>query len=84
VTATLQPADARKLGLSKSKKQAYVLGRVTVRLKQAGKATLTVRLSRKVLGKLKRAPKVLVLVTGTAVDSAGGKTTLRRAVLVRR
>jgi PKD domain/K319L-like, PKD domain len=84
VTATLQPADARKLGLSRSAKRAYVLGRVTVRLKKAGKATMTVRLSRTVLGKLKRRPKVVVLVTGTAVDAAGGKIQLRRAVLLRR
>jgi subtilisin-like proprotein convertase family protein len=84
VTATLQPADARKLGLSRSKKKAYVLGRVTVRLKKAGKATLTVRLSKKVLGKLKRTRKVLVLVSGTAADASGGQIALRRAVLVRR
>jgi subtilisin-like proprotein convertase family protein len=84
VTASLQPADARKLGLSRSKKKAYVLGRTTVRLKKAGKATITVRLSRKVLGKLKRTRRVTVLVTGTAVDSAGAKIALRRAVLLRR
>jgi subtilisin-like proprotein convertase family protein len=84
VTASLQPADARKLGLSKSRTKTYVLGRATVRLTKAGAATITVRVSRKVLGKLKRVPRVVVLVTGTAVDSAGGRIALRRAVLLRR
>jgi PKD domain/Proprotein convertase P-domain len=84
VTASLQPADARKLGLSKSAKRAYVLGSVSVRLEKAGKATMTVRLSRKVLSRLKRTRKVIVVVAGTAVDAAGGKIALRRAVLLRR
>lgn len=84
VTASLQPADARKLGLSKSRTKTYVLGRATVRLAKAGAATITVRVSRKVLTRLKRTPRVVVLVTGTAVDSAGGRIALRRAVLLRR
>jgi subtilisin-like proprotein convertase family protein len=84
VTASLQPTDARKLGLSKSASKAYVLGRATVRLTKAGAATITVRVSRNVLRKLKRVPRVVVLVTGTAVDSAGGRIALRRAVLLRR
>jgi subtilisin-like proprotein convertase family protein len=84
VTATLQAKDARKLGLSKSRKKAYVIARVTVRLKKAGKATLKLKLSRKVSSRLKRTKRITVLVAGTAADTAGGKIALRRAVLLRR
>jgi subtilisin-like proprotein convertase family protein len=84
VTATLQAKDARKLGLSRSKTKAYVIGRVTVRLKKAGRATLKLKLSRKVSSKLKRTKRITVLVAGTAADTAGGKIALRRAVLLRR
>jgi subtilisin-like proprotein convertase family protein len=84
VTATLQPADARRLGLSKSRKKAYVLGTATTRLKKAGAATVTVRLSRRMLRHVKRVRQVIVIVSGKAVDGAGAKVTLRRAVLLRR
>jgi subtilisin-like proprotein convertase family protein len=84
ITATLQPRDARRLGLSRSRKKAYVLGSASVRLKKAGVATITVRVSRRVLAKLKQTPRVTVLVTGTATDGGGGHASLRRAILVRR
>ena len=84
VTASLQPGDARKLGLSKSRTKAYVLGRATARLTKAGAVTLTVRVAKRAASRLKRVPRVTVLVAGTAVDVGGGKVTLRRAVLLRR
>ena len=84
VTASLQPADARKLGLSKSRTKAYVLGHATARLSKAGAVTLTVRVARRAASRLKRLPRLTVLVAGTAVDAGGGKVTLRRAVLLRR
>jgi subtilisin-like proprotein convertase family protein len=84
VSASLQPADARRLGLSKSKTRPYVLGQATVKLKKAGAAVVTVRLGRRALSRLKRAARVTVLVTGKAVDGGGGQVALRRAVLVRR
>ena len=84
VSASLQAADARRLGLSKSKTKPYVLGKATVKLKKAGAAVVTVRLARRALSRLKRAPRVTVLVTGKAVDGGGGQVTLRRAILIRR
>ena len=84
VSASLQPADARRLGLSKSKTKPYVLGKATVKLKKAGAAVVTVRLARRALSRLKRAPRVTVLVTGKAVDGGGGQVALRRAILIRR
>ena len=82
--ATLAPADARRLGLSRSRTRPYVIGRATVKLKKAGAAVVTVRLARRALARLKRAPRVTVLVTGQAVDGAGRQVALRRAILVRR
>ena len=84
VSASLQAADARRLGLSKSKTKPYVLGKATVKLKKAGAAVVTVRLARRALSRLKRAPRVTVLVTGKAVDGGGGQVALRRAILIRR
>ena len=84
VSASLQAADARRLGLSKSKTKPYLLGKATVKLKKAGAAVVTVRLARRALSRLKRAPRVTVLVTGRAVDGGGGQVALRRAILIRR
>jgi subtilisin-like proprotein convertase family protein len=84
ITVTLRATDARKLKLSKSKKKDFVLGRASAKLKKAGSAKLTVRLTKKVLAKLGKVKKITVLVSGTAVDGAGHKATLRRAVLLRR
>jgi hypothetical protein len=84
VSASLQAADARRLGLSKSKTKPYVLGKATVKLKKAGAAVVTVRLARRALSRLKRAPRVMVIVTGKAVDGGGGQVALRRAILIRR
>jgi subtilisin-like proprotein convertase family protein len=84
VSASLQAADARRLGLSKSKTKPYLLGTATVKLKKAGAAVVTVRLARRALSRLKRAPRVTVLVTGKAVDGGGGQVALRRAILIRR
>jgi subtilisin-like proprotein convertase family protein len=84
VIATLQPADARRLGLSKSAKKAFVVGRASARLKKAGAAPVTVRILPGVLRRLKRVRQVTVIVAGKAVDNAGAKVTLRRAVLLRR
>jgi PKD repeat protein len=84
VSATLAPADARRLGLSRSRTRPYVIGHATVKLKKAGAAVVTVRLARRALARLKRAPRVTVLVTGQAVDGAGRQVALRRAILVRR
>jgi hypothetical protein len=61
-----------------------VLGTATVKLKKAGAAVVTVRLARRALSRLKRAPRVTVIVTGKAVDGGGGQVTLRRAILIRR
>jgi PKD repeat protein/subtilisin-like proprotein convertase family protein len=86
VTATLQPADARRLGLAKSNsaKKAFVVGRASARLKKAGAATVTVRVARRVLRHLRRTRQVIVIVAGKAVDDAGAQVTLHRAVLLRR
>jgi subtilisin-like proprotein convertase family protein len=84
VTAMLPAAKARSLGLSKSRKKAFALGRASVRLRKAGTATITVRVSKRVLAKLRRVSKVSVLVTGNAADSGGGRAVLRRVVLLRR
>ena len=84
VTASLQPADARRAGLSKSRKKPYVLGKATARLKQAGAATVTVHVTRRVMRKLARIKKLVVIVDGNAVDGSGAKVALRRAVLLRR
>ena len=84
VIASLLPGDARKLGLSKSRTKAYVLGHAAARLTKAGAVTLTVPVARRAASRLKRVPRVTVLVAGTAVDAGGGKVSLRRAVLVRR
>jgi subtilisin-like proprotein convertase family protein len=84
ISASLQAADARRLGLSKSKTKPYLLGKATVKLKKAGAAVVTVRLARRALSRLKRAPRVTVLVTGKAVDGGGGQVALRRAILIRR
>ena len=84
VSAALQAADARRLGLSRSRTRPYVLGRATVRLKKAGAAVVTVRLARRALTRLKRAARVTVLVTGEAVDQDGRRASLRRAILLRR
>ena len=84
VTASLQPADARRAGLSKSRKKPYVLGKATARLKQAGAATVTVHVTRRVMRKLARIKKLVVIVDGNAVDGSGAKVVLRRAVLLRR
>jgi hypothetical protein len=84
VSASLQAADARRLGLSMSKTKPYLLGKATVKLKKAGAAVVTVRLARRALSRLKRAPRVTVLVTGRAVDGGGGQVALRRAILIRR
>jgi subtilisin-like proprotein convertase family protein len=84
VSVSLQAADARRLGLSKSKTKPYPLGTATVKLKKAGAAVVTVRLARRALSRLRRAPRVTVLVTGKAVDGGGGQVALRRAILIRR
>ncbi len=84
VTATLPAAKARSLGLSKSRKKAFVLGRASVRLRKAGTATITVRVSKRTLGRLRHVSRVSVLVTGKAADSGGGRAVLRRVVLLRR
>ena len=84
VSAGLQPADARRLGLSKSKTKPYLLASATVKLKKAGVAVVTLRLARRALTRLKRAPRVTVLVTGKAVDGSGRQVALRRAILIRR
>jgi YD repeat-containing protein len=84
VTATLQAADARRAGLSKSKKKAYVLGRASVRLKKAGNATVSVRVSNRVMKRLQKIGRLVVIVNGSAVDSNGARVNLRRAVLLRR
>jgi subtilisin-like proprotein convertase family protein len=84
LSVSLQPADARRLGLSKSKTKPYLLGTATVKLKKAGAAVVTVRLARRALSRLKRAPRVTVLVTGQAVDGGGAHVALRRAILIRR
>ena len=84
VIATLNAAQARRLGLSRSRKKAFVLGCASVGLKKAGAATITVRVSKRVLAELRRVSRVTVVVTGTAVDGGGGRATLRRVVLLRR
>lgn len=84
ITATLAPDIARRLGLSKSRKRAYVLGRGSAKLTKAGAATVAVRLSRKAVGRLGHTRQVRVIVSGQAVDATGAKVTLRRAILLRR
>ena len=45
---------------------------------------VTLRLARRALTRLKRAPRVTVVVTGKAVDGSGRQVALRRAILIRR
>ena len=57
VSASLQAADARRLGLSKSNTKPYVLGKATVKLKKAGAAVVTVRLARRARSAASSAPR---------------------------
>jgi subtilisin-like proprotein convertase family protein len=84
VSATLPAAKARSLGLSKSRKKDFVLGRASVRLRKAGTATIKVRVSKRILARLRRVSRVSALVTGKAADGGGGRAVLRRVVLLRR
>ena len=59
------------------------MARATVRTdgKKAHKVALKV--ARSIAGKLRRAGRVTVTVAGQAVDAAGNKVSIKRAVLVR-
>ena len=61
-----------------------MLGRASVRLKKAGNATVSVRVSKRVMKRLQKLGRLVVIVNGSAVDSNGALVNLRRAVLLRR
>jgi subtilisin-like proprotein convertase family protein len=83
VRLELAGADARRLGLSRSKAKAFVLARATVRTSAAKAAKVSLKLSRRAAAKLRRAARVTVTVAGEAVDMAGNRASFKRAVLVR-
>jgi subtilisin-like proprotein convertase family protein len=83
VRLELAGADARRLGLSRSKAKTFVLARATVRTAAAKATKVTLRLSRGAAAKLRRAARVTVTVAGEAVDAAGNSASFKRAVLVR-
>ena len=61
-----------------------MLGRASVRLAKAGNATVSVRVSKRVMKRLQKLRRLVVIVNGSAVDSKGARVNLRRAVLLRR
>jgi subtilisin-like proprotein convertase family protein len=83
VRLELAGADARRLGLSRSKAKTFVLARATVRTDAAKATKVALKLSRGAVTKLRRAARVTVTVAGEAVDAAGNSASFRRAVLVR-
>jgi subtilisin-like proprotein convertase family protein len=83
VRLELAGADARRLGLSRSKAKTFVLARATVRTDSAKATKVALRISRAVAAKLRRAARVTVTVAGEAVDAAGNSASFKRAVLLR-
>ena len=64
------PPTPAALGLSKSKKKAYVLGRASVRLAKAGNATVSVRVSKRVMKRLQKLRRLVVIVATAAPSTA--------------
>jgi plastocyanin len=60
------------------------LGRATVRLNRVGERTVTVRLSRTTLRRLRRARRLSVSLTGSVTDAAGNAVTIRSRRTLRR
>jgi hypothetical protein len=83
VRLELAGADARRLGLTRSKAKTFVLARATVRTDAAKATRVALKLSRSAAAKLRRAARLTVTVAGEAVDAAGNRAAFRRAVLVR-
>ncbi|MEA2269725.1 MAG: hypothetical protein QOC64_2335 [Solirubrobacteraceae bacterium] len=83
VSATLSAADARRLKLApKGARKRVVIGSGRV-VAGAGASDVVVRLTARTASRLRRARRVVVIVTGTAV--LGGRTVaLQRAVILRR
>jgi len=81
LSLTVQPADARRIGIARSRKPV-IIGTATVNAPSAG-AKVTIRPRAAVARKLRRLRRVVLVATGTAV-AGGKKVELRRAVLVRR
>jgi subtilisin-like proprotein convertase family protein len=79
----LSATDARRLGLSRSRTKAFVVARATVKTDGTKAHKVALKVARRIAGKLRRAGRVTVTVAGQAVDAAGHKVSVKRAVLVR-
>jgi Protein of unknown function (DUF3253) len=79
----LSATDARRLGLSRSRTKAFVVARATVKTDGTKAHKVALKVARSVAVKLRRAGRVTVTVAGQAVDAAGNKVSIKRAVLVR-
>jgi PKD repeat protein len=84
-TLTVQVSGpvARRLGLARSSRKPVVIARGTVRTTGAKARTATLRISKKVASKLKRAARVTIQVVGE-VRAGAAKTKVSRSILVRR
>jgi subtilisin-like proprotein convertase family protein len=82
--ATIRAADARRLGIARTRKARQVVaGTLKVR-GRAGATRLRLRLSKAVARRLGRARRVTLVLDGRAVDASGRSVRLTRVVLVRR
>jgi hypothetical protein len=84
----LDGKTALKLHLEKvrrhGKPKTLVVATVTKRLTKAGKVTVTVHLSRKVLSKLRRARSVKLTLKLVVSGPTGGSRMLTKTILIRR
>jgi hypothetical protein len=84
VTATLAPAQARRLRMGKRAGKPVVIGRATVQASAGRDARVTVLLSATARRRLRGADRVTVLLRASARSASGQRVTMTRAVLLRR
>jgi hypothetical protein len=70
VTAAISANTAKRLGLGK---KAVKIGTVPVTLTSAGEQVFRIKVSAKVKKKLKKAKRIVVLLSGSITDSSGGQ-----------